>query len=240
MAAYAEMESGKRNCKHQQRSVLDQHREAAGLAFRVFLLTAGRVVVDAAGRDHQDAGDRDCAKQRGEQEHCQVAVVPAEIAGCRRADHVSGMIKGLVAAVLSVEAALLDDAERDAGDRRNDGRTCDRRRNLGQGHSPECLRQKDGGGCYDDRDAGHDHPCSLVARGVDAAADRGRNQHAGDTAEGHCSPDQPAAPAMQLQEYPDERPDSRLHVRHEEVDGKQRPQACRGSGSSCFAAVHVP
>src|SRR5215470_14854596 len=100
-------------------------------------------MIDRLVRNHQNADYRESAEQRGKQKHREVTVVPAEIAGRGSADEVAGMIECLIASDLTVEAALLDEAQRDAGDCGHDRSTGDGGCDLRNRDRPKLLREQD-------------------------------------------------------------------------------------------------
>ena len=124
-----------------------------------------------------------------------------------RADHVAGVIEGLVAAVLPVEAGLPDDAERHAGhggpDRGAGDRRCDLRGARPTQNSCDSRMMAE---ASDRADAGDDDVGALVRRGIDQRAGRRRHDHAGDAADRHDRADPAALPAMREQEHAEERP----------------------------------
>jgi hypothetical protein len=78
----SEMEGGKRNRENEEGFVLEQHRQAARLAFRIiFFTTAGGTIIDRICGDHEYERDRYCAKHSREKKDRETAKLPTQIAG---------------------------------------------------------------------------------------------------------------------------------------------------------------
>jgi hypothetical protein len=143
--AVAEVKTGERRRQDQERLAFEKHTQPAGLVVldAVFAHAARNPVIDRGARDQQHCRDRDRAEQRREPEDGGKAELPAEQTGEPGTGHVAGVVEGLVASVLPIEAGLIRDAESDADDRRTDRRAGDRGRDLRGGDEPEILRQQD-------------------------------------------------------------------------------------------------
>lgn len=125
-SAIAQVKTGECRGQDQQRLVPEQGPETGDLTFLVLLLglaqSARLVIVDRVGRDHEHGNDGQDAEAGGEPEHGGQSEMPSEKSGQRSADQITGMIGDLVMSVLPIEAGLMHDAERDAGDCRHDRR----------------------------------------------------------------------------------------------------------------------
>src|SRR5450755_4499056 len=106
------------------------------------------------------------------------------------------MIKGLIAAILSIESRLMDDAERDPAYRRPNGRASDSSRYLRGGDQPEILRKKDDCRGQNRADAWNNDHRSFMERRIHECSSRRRHQHPSDATDGHNRPDQTALPIM--------------------------------------------
>ena len=225
----AEMEAGERRSEDQKWLAAEQYVEAADFAgmFAALMQTARRGIVDGILRNHQNAGNGDRAEHRGENEHSDEAELPADQPRQRRTDHVAGMIEGLVAAVLPIEAGLFHHAERDAGHRGDDRGTGDGGGHLRKRHDPEILRQQDDRGGEHRAGAAKDDVGAFAPCRVHERADRCRHQRSGNAADRKDGADPAALPAVSQQKDADEWADAGLHVGHEEIQRFKRANAAR-------------
>ena len=88
-------------------------------------------------RDRQHGDNRDRRKPCRQPKHRGVPEVPAQQAGYSGPRHVAGVVVCLVAAVLTVESCLADQAKGDADQRGCDGCAGDAHHRLGSGDHPK-------------------------------------------------------------------------------------------------------
>ena len=82
------------------------------------------------------------AEHGGQNEHRGETEFPPRKPDKAGPHHVAGVIESLIATVLPVEAGLVYDPQRHAGDGRHDRGARDRGRDLRCGHHPETLREQ--------------------------------------------------------------------------------------------------
>lgn len=129
----------------------------------------------------------------------------------------------LVAAVLVRKAGLPDEAKSDAGNGRSDRRAGNRRCDLRRRHGGKSGDKKYDQRGHDDR-AGADHDeRPLGVRVIDQCAERRCHDHAGKSADRHDQADLGRRPMLALQIDSEKGAEAAGHVRHEEVDGVERP-----------------
>jgi hypothetical protein len=218
------MEAGQRRRQDQHRAVAEQHPETLCLIVTGLLCfkAARCAMVDGALGDRQNRGDGQHTEDGGKIEDRHHAKAPAQIARQACPHHIAGMIPGLIASVLRVEAALPHDAQRHTRHRRADGGPGDCRGDLADGHDRRRLRQQDEKGGQHGADAGDDHHQPLFLGMVDEGAGWHRHDHAGHAPGGHHRADGAGGPSALLQKNAQKRADPRLHVGHEEIEGLQR------------------
>ena len=129
--------------------------------------------------------------------------------------------------VLPVEARLPNHPQRDASHRWTDRGSGDRGCDLRDGDQPELLRQQNNARAYDRANAWNDDVELLPAGRVVLRAGGRCHDHAGNTADGHHGADQSALPPVRLKKHPKKRADAGRHIRHEEIERHQCPEAVR-------------
>jgi hypothetical protein len=134
------------------------------------------------------------------------------------------MIERAVTSELMRIAALMHEAERDCRNGRPDCGAGNSVHNLRAGDNDESGSQQDRNRRQRDSDRRSDDNRAFGTGPVDQSAERRRDRHAGDAADGHDSADLGRRPVPGLQEYAEERAEAAGNVGHKEIERIEREE----------------